>query len=113
MVKRISEIELHDMQAQAEYRGDGERFEAVPTSGFGASVGSVMAAALAAAGATVCDFAGRKICETDYLAISGARFPEVPADELVAFNEATLKPNMTEADEFDRYRKIATFFHGR
>ena len=112
-MKRISEIELHDMQAQAEYRGDGERFEAVSTSGFGASVGSVMAAALAAAGATVCDFAGRKICETDYLAISGARFPEVSADELVAFNEATLKPNMTEADEFDRYRKIAVFFHRR
>ena len=51
--------------------------------------------------------------ETDYLAISGARFPDIPTDELVAFNKATLKPDMTEADEFDRYRKIATFFHRR
>ena len=113
MVKRISEIELRDMQAQAEYRCGGERFESVPTSGFGASVGSVMAAALAAAGATVCDFAGRIVCETDYLAISGATFPDIPTDELVAFNKATLKPDMTEADEFYRYRKIATFFHRR
>ena len=84
-----------------------------PEIGFGASVGTVMAAALAAAGATVCDFAGRIVCETDYLAISGARFPDVPMAELVAFNKATLKPNMTEADEFERYSKIATFFHRR
>ncbi len=111
MVKRIPDIELRDARAQAEYHGDGERFEAASTSGFGANVGSAMDAALAAAGSTVCDFAGRIVCETDYLAISGARFPDVPIAELVAFNEATLKQNMTEADEFDRYRKIATFFH--
>ena len=38
-------------------------------------IGEVHAAAMAAAGMTLCDFAGRIRCETDYLAISGARLP--------------------------------------
>ena len=76
-----------------------------------ANVGDMMAAAMAAAGMTLCDQACRIRCETDYLAISGMTFPDVPFDELDAFNKKTLKPNMTEADEFDRYRLIATFFH--
>ena len=33
------------------------------------SVGDMMAVAMAAAGMSVCDFAGRVPCETDYLAI--------------------------------------------
>ena len=78
-----------------------------------ANVGDMMAAAMAAAGMSLCDFAGRIRCETDYLAISGATFPEVSADELEAFNKKTLKPDMTESDEFERYRLIATFFHRR
>ena len=78
-----------------------------------ANVGDMVAAAMAAAGMTLCDQACRIRCETDYLAISGMTFPDVPFDELDAFNKKTLKPNMTEADEFDRYRLIATFFHRR
>ena len=78
-----------------------------------ANVGDMVAAAMAAAGMSLCDFAGRIRCETDYLAISGATFPSVPAVELEAFNRKTLRPNMTEADEFERYRLIATFFHRR
>ena len=79
-----------------------------------ANVGDMMAAAMAAAGMTLCDFAGRIRCETDYLAISGAKFPEdVSPDELYAFNRKTLKPDMTEADEFERYRLVASFFHRR
>ncbi len=78
------------------------------------SVGDMMAAAIAAAGMSSCDFAGRVACETDYLAISGAVFPSsVTRAEMEAFNRATLKPVMDEADEAARYRKIATFFHGR
>lgn len=76
-----------------------------------ANVGDMMAAAMAAAGMTLCNPACRIHCETDYLAISGMIFPDVPFDELDAFNRRTLKPNMTEADEFNRYRLIATFFH--
>lgn len=78
-----------------------------------ANVGDMMAAAMAAAGMTLCDFACRIRCETDYLAISGATFPDVSLDELDAFNRKTLKPDMTEADEFERYRLIASFFHRR
>lgn len=78
-----------------------------------ANVGDMMAAAMAAAGMTPCNPACRIHCETDYLAISGATFPVVPLDELDAFNRKTLKPNMTEADEFARYRLIASFFHRR
>ena len=81
---------------------------------FGGNVGEMAAAVLAAAGATLCDFAGRVACETDYLAISGASFPaDIPMDELLAFNRRTLSENMTEADERARYEKIADFFHER
>lgn len=82
-------------------------------SSVAANVGDVMAAAMAAAGMTLCNPACRIRCETDYLAISGATFPDVPSAELDSFNKKTLKPVMTEADEFDRYRLIATFFHRR
>ena len=80
---------------------------------FSANVGDMMAAAMAAAGMIACDFAGRIRCETDYLAISGATFPDVSVAELEAFNRATLKSDMSEADEFARYSKIAEFFHRR
>ena len=76
-----------------------------------ANVGDMVAEAMAAAGMMLCDPACRISCETDYLAISGMTFPDVPFDELDAFNKKTLKPNMTEADEFNRYRLIVTFFH--
>lgn len=78
-----------------------------------ANVGDIMAGALAAAGAFALCIGGRTPCETDYLAASGAVFPPVPVEELERFNRATLKPVMDEADEVARYRKIATFFHGR
>ena len=75
------------------------------------SVGDMMAFAIAAAGGSICDFAGRIHCMTDYLAISGARFPStVTKEEMVAFNEQTLKPVMEESDERARYVAIASFF---
>ena len=88
--------------------------EPTDTTPFGGNVGAMAADMLAAAGATLCDFAGRVTCETDYLAISGAQFPaDIPMDELLAFNRRTLRENMTEADERARYEKIADFFHER
>ena len=75
------------------------------------SVGDLMSAAIAAAGGSICDFAGRIHCMTDYLAISGARFPStVTEEEMIAFNRKTLKPVMEEADERARYVAIASFF---
>lgn len=85
-----------------------------PLCGFGANVGAMAAAMLAAAGSTLCDFAGRVACETDYLAISGATFPtDVTREEMESFNRRTLKAGMDEADERARYERIADFFHGR
>lgn len=91
--------------------GKGEPTDATP---FGANVGAMAAAMLAAAGATLCDFAGRVTCETDYLAISGATFPaDVTREELEDFNRRTLRAEMDEAAERARYAAIAGFFHGR
>ena len=49
-------------------------------------------------------------CKTDYLAASGAVFPEVPYEKLVEFNERTLRFLRDERDEERRYAKIADFF---
>lgn len=88
---------------------------ATETSGcFGGNVGEMAAAMLAAAGATLCGFAGRVACETDYLAISGATFPtDVTREEMERFNRLTMKAVMDEADEEARYAAIAGFFHRR
>lgn len=111
---RMANAELHDIQDQAAYRGERGGFMATRTDGFGACVGSMAAAMLAAAGATACDPAGRVTCETDYLAISGATFPaDVPYEELEAFNRRTLREFMDEAAEQARYAAIAGFFHRR
>lgn len=84
------------------------------TTPFGGNVGALAAAMFAAAGATLCDSAGRVACETDYLAISGATFPaDVTREELDEFNRRTLRDVMDEADERARYEAIAEFFHGR
>ena len=73
--------------------------------------GDYKAAMLAAAGATLCDCAGRVTCETDYLAISGATFPaDVTREEMDEFNRRTLRPEMDEADEHARYAAIAKFW---
>lgn len=78
------------------------------------NVGALMAAALAAAGSYAIVTGGRVPCETDYLAASGATFPgDVTYEQMIEFNRATLKPEMTEADEYARYAQIAVFFHGR
>ena len=75
------------------------------------NVGTLMAAALAAAGCTPCDIAWRVACETDYLAISGATFPAtVTREQMERFNRATLKDEMTEADEWRRYAAVAGFW---
>ena len=101
----------------AQWRDRGEEYgkgEPTDTPAFGGNVGAMAAAVLAADGATLCDFAGRVVCETDYLAISGATFPvDVTREELEDFNRKTLKPDMDEADEQARYAAIAGFFHGR
>ena len=66
---------------------------------------------MAAAGANVCDFAGRVPCETDFLAVSGARFPEkVTADMIARFNHVTY---MLPDDEKSavRYEAMSAFWH--
>lgn len=76
-----------------------------------ANVGDIMAAALAAAGSYAFVRGGVYACETDYLAASGAVFPsDVTLAEMEAFNRATLRDNMDESAEYERYRKIARFF---
>ena len=75
-----------------------------------ANVGDLMAAALAAAGSYAIRLGGSVACETDYLAASGATFPDVPIDELIAFNAETLRPVMDEHLEMRRYAAIAGFF---
>lgn len=75
-----------------------------------ANVGDLMAAALAAAGSYAIRLGGSVACETDYLAASGATFPDVPIDELIAFNAETLRPVMDEHLEMRRYAAIARFF---
>ena len=88
--------------------------EPTDTTPFGGNVGAMAADMLAAAGATLCDFAGRVACETDYLVISGATFPaDVMREEMEEFNRRTLLAVMDEADEQARYEAIAGFFHGR
>lgn len=74
------------------------------------NVGDLMAAAMAAAGAFALVIGGRTACETDYLAASGAVFPDVPLAELEAFNRRTLRPDMDEVAEHRRYAEIALFF---
>lgn len=76
-----------------------------------ANVGDLMAAAIAAAGQSVLRLGGSTACETDYLAACGATFPaDVPMADLVAFNNATLQPDMDEYHEMRRYAAIAGFF---
>jgi len=79
-----------------------------------ANVGDLMAVALAAAGSFAFCIGGRTPCETDYLAASGAVFPQdVPVAELERFNRETMRPYMDEAAEHERYRRIAAFFGRR
>ena len=76
-----------------------------------ANVGDIMAAALAAAGSYALCIGGHMACETDYLAASGASFPaDVPIAELEEFNRRTLRDDMDEAAEHERYAQIALFF---
>ena len=75
-----------------------------------ANVGDLMAAAMAAAGTFALVLGGRTACETDYLAASGATFPDVPLAELEAFNRRTLRADMDETAEHSRYAQIAEFF---
>lgn len=75
------------------------------------NVGDLMAAAMAAAGSFALAIGGSRACETDYLAASGAKFPEtVTVEQMEAFNRDTLKPYMDEEDEWRRYAAIAGFW---
>lgn len=76
-----------------------------------ANVGDIMAAALAAAGSYALCIGGHTACETDYLAASGATFPaDVPIAELEEFNRRTLRDDMDESAEHERYAQVALFF---
>ena len=75
------------------------------------NVGEMISAALMAVGAVPAVIGGSVPCETDYLAASGAVFPEVSIEEMESFNQATLFANMSEDDEQRRYIAIAKFFH--
>lgn len=76
-----------------------------------ANVGDLMAAALAAAGTYAIRLGGSTACKTDYLAASGATFPaDVPIAELEEFNRRTLRDDMDESAEHERYAQIALFF---
>lgn len=76
-----------------------------------ANVGDIMAVALAAAGTYAIRLGGSTACETDYLAASGATFPaDVPIAELEEFNRRTLRDDMDESAEHERYAQIAQFF---
>ena len=105
---------VSDYADVAQWRDRGEDYgtgEPTDTTPFGGNVGAMAAAMLAAAGATLCGFAGRVACETDYLAISGATFPaDVTREEMEEFNRRTLKADMDEADEMARYAAIAGFW---
>ena len=105
---------VSDYAAAAQWRNRGEDYakgEPTDTMPFGGNVGAMAAAMVAAAGAALCDFAGRVACETDYLAVSGATFPaDVTREELEDFNRETLRPDMTEEDERRRYEAIAGFW---
>ena len=79
-----------------------------------ASVGALVAAAMAVAGRSPILMGGRTMCETDYLAASGATFPaSVTYEQMVDFNRRTLRPEMDETDEMARYAAIAEFFNRR
>lgn len=105
---------VRDYAAVAQWRDAGPEYgkgQPTDTTPFGGNVGAMVAAMLAAEGATLCDCAGRVTCETDYLAISGATFPaDVTREELEDFNRKTLKSDMDEADEQSRYAAIAGFW---
>ena len=76
-----------------------------------ANVGDIMAVALAAAGTYAIRLGGSTACKTDYLAASGATFPaDVPIAELDEFNRRTLRDDMDESAEHERYAQIAQFF---
>ena len=103
-----------DVAQWRDAEADYDMGEPTDTTAFGGNVGAMAAAMLAVAGATLCDFAGRVACETDYLAISGATFPsDVTQEEMEEFNRQTIRDVMDEADERERYAAIAGFFHRR
>ena len=76
-----------------------------------ASVGALVAAAMAAAGQSPILMGGRTMCETDYLAASGATFPSsVTVEQMERFNRRTLREVMNEEDDMRRYAAIASFW---
>lgn len=99
------------MKARNEGYGTGERAEPAAAP-LGDSVGGLLDTAIRLAGITLpTDAMGRALCETDYLALSGATFPDyVTYEQMVEFNRKTLTPDMDEAAEMRRYAAIAQFW---
>ncbi len=103
---------VNDVQRVVEY-GDSRCDLTDPETNcrVSANVGDLMAVALAAAGTYAIRLGGSTACKTDYLAASGATFPaDVPIAELEEFNRRTLRDDMDESAEHERYAQIAQFF---
>lgn len=112
MSKTIPYRHIRDVQRVAEHE-DAKRDYTDPETDcrVSANVGDIMAAALAAAGTYAIRLGGSTACKTDYLAASGATFPaDVPIAELEEFNLRTLRDDMDESAEHERYAQIALFF---
>lgn len=108
MSAAISYAHMNDVRRVAEYQMPESLKQKVES--ICGNVGEMVIAALAAGGQGVVRQGGATICETDYLAASGATFPETPMDALLDFNRRTIFADMTEADEMRRYAAIAKFF---
>ena len=82
------------------------------TKDTGPNCGDVLAAALAAAGASGKSevSAGKDICETDWLVAGRAVFPDVPSDMVDEFNRRTMDlPPVVQSRA--RYELLAAFWH--
>ena len=104
---------LNDVRRQIESINQVSSTESSKEScrrGLSESIGDQMAAAMAASGMEICYFAGRNPCETDYLAISGARFPKVSSELIDRFNECTMRLEEESASQV-RYELMSKFFH--
>ena len=114
-VKTLSDVRRHaddvraDIEARDEWYLKGEPTDIKP---FGANFGEQFAVALAAAGQSELNVAGRRPCETDYLVAQGARFPDGRGEDVLEhFNRVTLQL-AEDVQEEARYEIVAAFFHG-
>lgn len=109
MREALGHKHVADVRRAAEHEEWSGRQLDVFTPSVGDQIDLALALACGRVPGMVCG--GIEPCATDYLAAAGAKFPEsVTIEEMEAFNRATLKPDMDEADEHARYAAIAQFF---